>query len=157
MKNMLDQKVNSVSQNKLNKFWQKLKKVIVPLIAVVAVILAGYFYSEVQSLKQNPQVKAQQEANELVGKISKLIVLPTGETPTVATVSDPAALKDQPFFASAEKGDKLLIYAQAKKAILFSTKLNKIIDVAPLNIGSQQQVTPPATTTTPTTTPTTKK
>jgi len=126
-----------------NTLKQKLMKAVVPAIALVAIILAGYFYSQVRVLKQNPQAIAQQEANNLVAKISKLIVLPADETPTVATVSDPEALKDQPFFASAQKGDKLLIYAQAKKAVLFSVTLNKIIDVAPLNIGTQKAVTPP--------------
>lgn len=131
---------------------QRLVKVVLPAVAVIAIALAGYFYVQVRSLKQNPQAIAQKEVTELVEKVSKLMVLPTGETPTVATVSDPAVLKDQPFFASAVKGDKVLIYAQAKKAVLYSVLLNKILDVAPLNIGGQAAVTPPASTPTPTNT-----
>ncbi len=119
-------------------------KVVVPVVAIVAIILAGYFYSQVRVLKKNPNALAQQEVTNLVAKIGKLVVLPSGETPTVATVSDPAALKDQAFFAQAEKGDKVLIYAQAKKAFLYSVTMGKIIDVAPLNIGTQKAVTPPA-------------
>jgi hypothetical protein len=114
----------------------RLVRVIVPAVAIVAVIVAGYFYSELRVLQKNPQAASEQETRELVAKVSKLIVLPQGETPTIATVSDPAALKDQPFFANAEKGDKVLIYAQAKKAILYSLALNRIVDVAPLNIGA---------------------
>src|SRR5437773_9402672 len=106
---------------------QRIFQVIVPVIAVAALLLAGYFYMQVRKLEQNPQAVAQQESNDLIAKVSKLIVLPSGEAPTVATVSDPEALKDQPFFASAHKGDKVLIYAQAKKAILYSVALNKII------------------------------
>jgi hypothetical protein len=138
-----------------NSLGQRLFKVVVPLVAVAAIITAGYFYNQVRILKQDPQVLAQQEVAELVAKIGKLIALPTGEEPTVATVSDPEALKDQPFFSSAVKGDKVLIYTTAKKAILYSTSMGKILDVAPLNIGSQKPVTPPAakTTPTPTTTP----
>lgn len=128
---------------------QRLVKVVLPVVAVVALALAGYFYSQVRLLKQNPQAMAQQESADLVNKIGKLMVLPAGEVPTVATVSDPEALKDQPFFVLAQKGDKVLIYAQAKKAILYSVLLNKIIDVAPLNIGAQAPVTPPAATTPP--------
>lgn len=123
---------------------EKFVKVVVPLVAVVAIVLAGYFYSQIKVLKQDPQVTAQKEVADLVGKIGKLVVLPAGETPTVATVSDPAALKDQAFFSQATKGDKVLIYAQAKKAILYSVSLNKVIDVAPLNIGTPKAVTPPA-------------
>lgn len=123
---------------------QKLVTVVLPLVTVVALALAGYFYSQIYKLKQTPQALAQKETADLVAKIGKLVFLPEGETPTVATVSDPEALKDQVFFAQAKKGDKVLIYAQARKAILYSVTLNKIIDVAPLNIGTQKSVTPPA-------------
>ncbi len=125
------------------------KKVIsiVVLIALVAsVVFGGYFYYQWSLLKDSPQAVAQREVTDLVEKISKLIVLPVEETPTVATVSDPEALKDQIFFAQAQKGDKVLIYTTAKKAILYSVALGRILEVAPLNIGENQEaVTPPAT------------
>jgi hypothetical protein len=128
-----------------NTLKEKMFRVIIPAVAVVAVICAGYFYSQFRMLKNNPQAIAQKETAELVAKVGRLVVLPEGETPTVATVSDPEALKDQAFFASATKGDKVLIYTTAKKAILYSVTLNKILEVAPLNIGSTKAVTPPAT------------
>lgn len=147
----------------------KSMKFVYPVITVIAIILAGYFYMQNVSLKENPQEAAKKETAEVMAKVGKLMVLPLGETPTLATVSDPEALKDQVFFALAQKGDKVLIYSQSKKAILYSVELNKIIDVAPLNVGTQKPTTPaptietpaPTTTnTTPTKTPaktTTKK
>ncbi len=74
------------------------------------------------------------------------MILPNGETPTIATVSDPEALKDQVFFVDAQKGDKVLIYSNAKKAILYRPGDDKIITIAPLNTGG---VAPTATPTTP--------
>lgn len=124
----------------------KIKKVFFTIlaIAILASALAGYFYYQLYLIKQNPQIVSQEETADLVNKVSALIVLPEGETPTIATVSDPEALKDQIFFAQAEKGDKVLIYAQAKKAILYSVTLNKILEVAPLNIGEKiTKTTPP--------------
>ncbi|OGI93951.1 hypothetical protein A3A03_03740 [Candidatus Nomurabacteria bacterium RIFCSPLOWO2_01_FULL_40_18] len=132
-----------------NTLGKRVFKVFIPLVAIVAIIAAGYFYNQTRLLKQNPQAAAQQESVALIAKISKLILLPSGETPTIATVSDPEALKDQAFFKNAQKGDKVLIYTTAKKAILYSVTLNKILDVAPLNIGGQESATPRATTTTP--------
>lgn len=122
----------------------KFYKVVMPLVALAALLVAGYFYNELRVLKQDPQAVAAQEAADLVVKVGKLVVLPEGETPTVATVSDPEALKDQPFFSKAQAGDKVLIYAEAKRAILYSVTMNKVIDVAPLNIGAADKVTPPA-------------
>lgn len=107
------------------------------VIALLALALAGYFYYQLSLVKQNPQVVAQEETADLVAKVSKLVALPEGETPTIATVADPEALKDQAFFALAQKGDKVLIYAQAKKAILYSVTMNKILEIAPLNIGDK--------------------
>ncbi|MEN9604317.1 MAG: hypothetical protein RJB39_2 [Candidatus Parcubacteria bacterium] len=119
----------------------KAKKIfiILSITTIVALGLAGYFFYQLHAAKKDPQAASQKETTELVAKISKLIVLPEGETPTVATVSDPTALKDQVFFAQAQKGDKVLIYAQAKKAILYSLTLNKILEVAPLNIGENKK------------------
>ena len=130
-----------------NNTWRNLVlKVVIPLVALVAILIAGYFYWQIRILKQNPQTVATQQAEVLINKVGQLIVLPTGETPTIATVSDPTALKDQPFFSLAQKGDKVLIYAQAKEAILYSVSLNKIIGVAPLNIGNQNTASTPTTT-----------
>jgi len=132
-----------------NTFRQRIFRVIMPVIAIVAIGAAAYFYNQVLILRENPQAVAQKEATDLIAKVGRLVVLPTGETPTIATVSDPAALKDQSFFASAQKGDKVFIYPQAKKAILYSVTLDKILDVAPLNIGTQAAVasqTPKTTT-----------
>ena len=77
-------------------------------------------------------------------------MLPTGETPTIATVTDASKLKDQAFFTNAVTGDKVLIYTNAKKAFLYRPSTNKIINIAPVNLGSGTGAAPAATT--PTTT-----
>ena len=73
----------------------------------------------------------------VVAEISKIMILPVGEDPTVATVADPEKLKGQSFFVNAKKDDKVLIYTNAKKAILYRPSERKIVEVAPLNIGQQ--------------------
>ncbi len=113
---------------------------------LLVLVLAGggyYFYSHNQPKTNSPQAAAD-EVKRLVEEVGKLIDLPTGETPTVATVSDITKLKDQAFFARAKNGDKVLIYSNAKKAILYDPTAHKVIDVAPINVGSQSaQVSEP--------------
>jgi hypothetical protein len=41
----------------------------------------------------------------------------------------------QAFFAGAENGDYLLIYKEAGKAVLYSAKKNKILNMGPFNVG----------------------
>lgn len=109
-------------------------------ILVVAVVAAGglayYFYDQAAAIKKDPNKIAREETANLVAQVGKLIVLPEGETPTVATVSDPEKLKDQPFFSKAKTGDKVLIYTNAKKALLYDVENKKIVEVAPINIGA---------------------
>ncbi len=133
---------NSTKNMGMNSFTKILFQFVIPAIAVVALGFGVYFYmqitnlnSQLRAFKENPQILAQQETEALVEKVSKLVVLPSDETPTIATVTDQDALKDQPFFATAEKDDKVLIYAKAQKAILYSVRLNKILEIAPLNLG----------------------
>ena len=110
--------------------------IILLAIAITSLIVAGYFYTEVGRLRADPQAAANNELQEIVAKVGKLFVLPEGEEPTLATVADPEQLKDQPFFVRAKKGDKVLVYNKAQKAILYDPVLNKIIEVAPITSGS---------------------
>jgi hypothetical protein len=126
----------------------KLQKIILVLIVLIIVSLggAGYFFYKYQQAqkeiqaKSDPQKFVAEETKRLVAEISKFIDLPQGEEPTVATVTDIEKLKDEPFFDRAKNGDKVLIYTNAKKAILYDPSLKKIINVAPVNIGTPSAV-----------------
>lgn len=125
-------------------------KYLIPAGIALAVLIlgGGYFYyqnQKTEAAKANPQALAQEEVKKVVAEVGKLIALPTGETPTVATVTDITKLKDQPFFAKAKNGDKVLIYSNAKRAILYDPVLKKVLDVAPINVGSSSaQIATPA-------------
>lgn len=89
----------------------------------------------------NPTQNEKNEAESLFKKVGKLIVLPTDELPTIATVTEPEKLKGQSFFEKAKKGDKVLIFTNAKIAILYDPVINKIITLAPLNIDDNKTKT----------------
>ncbi|MBY0110565.1 hypothetical protein K2Y00_00960 [Patescibacteria group bacterium] len=113
-------------------------KYVVPALVVLLLVLAGsaaYLYMQVSSLKQDPEALARKEAEELVAVVGKLILLPKDELPTVATVSDPTKLSDQAFFAKAKVGDKVLLYPTSRKAYLYDPKANRVLEVAPINLG----------------------
>lgn len=110
------------------------------IVILILGIVAFYFYNQYQNIKKNPNQVAKAETEALVAEVSKLIDLPKDETPTVATVLDKDKLKDQPFFANAQNGDKILIYTKAKKAIIYRPKENKLINVGPIAIDQKAQV-----------------
>ena len=104
------------------------------IIFLIIVGLAGataYYYKQYKKIKDNPQVVSQEEVQFVVSELGKFMELPDG-TPSLATIQDKEKLKDQNFFRKAENGDKVLIYADAKQAILYRPSAKKIIEVAPL-------------------------
>lgn len=119
-----------------------LLKVIPYLLAVLAIAGATAY-----GIKQQPQLlglskgpaQIQAEIDALVAEVGKLIALPSDEKPTVATVTDLERVKDQPFFANAKNGDKVLIYTNARKAILYRQSEKRIIEVGTVNINQQDQ------------------
>lgn len=125
----------------------KVVALILLLVIVGSGAAGGYYYNkytdsqkEVKRLS-NPQEAAKTQVNEAVASVGKLVDLPSGETPTLATVNDPTKLKDQTFFANAKVGDQVLIYTQAKKAVLYRPSTNRIIEIAPVNIGASKPAT----------------
>ena len=115
------------------------------LFVILVVVLLGaasaayYFYRQASDLKKNSSQAggdAAQQVKDVIAEVSRLMILPQDEQPTVATVSDPDKLKGQLFFANAKVGDKVLIYTKAQKAILYDPVADKIVEVAPINIGT---------------------
>lgn len=116
---------------------------------IVALILAAtppiYFYGkyrEALNKTENPEAAAQKEAEQLVKKVGELIELPADELPTVATVFNKDELKNQPFFKEAKEGDKVLIYQDSGKAILYDPEKHIIVEVGILNAAAQPTPTP---------------
>jgi len=116
--------------------------IIASVVIVILLSLSGYFYyrahrveRQMREINENPQAMTQQKTDDLLAEVSQLMLLPTDETPTIATVSDLERLRGQEFFANAAVGDKVLIYTKHAKAILYDPEQKKILEVAPLQLG----------------------
>lgn len=101
---------------------------VIIFVAIVAICFGIIFYFKLNKIKIEDARKAK-EVNTLVSKVSELYLFPEGETPTVATVSDPNLLKGQAFFTNSKKGDTVLIFLKAGRAVLYRSSINKIIEI----------------------------
>ncbi len=119
---------------------KRLALIVLVLVAIAGIYGSVYFYNKSKSLVVDANVEAQKETERLVELLGKIIELPKGETPTVATISDREKLKDQAFFAEAQNGDILFAYTTSMKAILYRPSSNKIINVAPISINTSQDL-----------------
>lgn len=112
---------------------QTIAVVFFSIIIFTAVGTSVYFYSKYKS-SQGSVAGTSDDVKQLTAKVSKLIEIPTDEEPAIATVNDVTKLRDQPFFAKAKNGDKVLVFAKAQKAILYDPVANKIIEVGPVTL-----------------------
>lgn len=128
------EEVPEVKKNKINLF--QILSIVLGIFIIGSAATAFYFYRKYEKITKNPDAMAQEEKKNIADKAGKLMELPD-EEPMLATVTDKEKLKGQPFFAGAQNGDKVLIYANSQKAILYRPSVNKIIGVAPLTSNSQ--------------------
>jgi hypothetical protein len=117
------------------------------LISGVVFLFLQYSKTKSENAKLKAQIKtnmSQSEVRNLTETINKFIELPQNEEPTLATITDKEKLNGQTFFNQAQNGDRLLIYAQARKVYLYRPSTNKIIDIAPISTDQTQTPSPTA-------------
>lgn len=105
--------------------------IILFFLVLVCAAAAAYFYWQ---LREQKDFVSQRSAVDVVAEVGKILVLPSDEQPTVATVNDIEKLKGQPFFAKARVGFKVLIYSKNQKVILYDPEARKIVEMGSLKL-----------------------
>lgn len=146
------------------------KRFVATVLALVVLVGGGYVLMKKGSVgklttggiagtapsgKNLSSEEQKRQVEGVIASVGKLMLLPKDDAPVLARVEDPDALvKQQAFFTGAEKGDTLLIFPKAQRAILYSPSRNLIINSGPIIAGdqsgqsaqSQTPVAPSATT-----------
>jgi len=106
-------------------------------VALVAFgLVAGLFIIIVINTRSH--TGADKEVKSVVAKVGHHVILPSDETPALATVTDTSKLKNNKFLSQGKSGDKILIYAKWQRAVLYRPSLDKVVDIGPVD------VTPPS-------------
>lgn len=127
----------------------KQKALLATILLVLALIgvsaTAYYYYNQYQKALSKPGVESSDEVKKLKDAVSKLMTLPN-EDPVVATVTDKSKLEGQVFFRYSENGDKVLIFKDDGRAVLYRPSTAKIIDVTTFTSlpegGTSEDTTP---------------
>lgn len=124
-----------------------LGKVTLTSVLLTAVVLGlaafgGFYFKKYNDLKNaSPEKLQQAQLDETLAAVGKLYTLPKDEKPEVATVNDKEEVKKQyPILDQVENGDILIVYRNAKTAILYRPSTEKIIKVVPVNVQAQLSV-----------------
>lgn len=118
-------------------------KKMVALVSVASVLtvaslgLAGFFGWKYFSGSPSEEEVAAKTTEKVVNKAGALFELPKEEEPTVAQIQDKSKLEDQEFFDKAQDGDYLLVYEQAKIALIYRESSDKLINVGPVDLPKQ--------------------
>lgn len=146
-KDISDGEIDKIFENVKNENKNEKNKILLSLIvsAIVIILLGaafygGYFLNNKKTVNVPNESSQTKEVDELIEKVGKLMLLPKEEVPTIATVTDKdnKQIKEQAFFKNAQNGDKVIIYVQAGKAILYRPSENKIIEVSQVYMSGQK-------------------
>ncbi|MFA5828850.1 MAG: LytR C-terminal domain-containing protein [Candidatus Shapirobacteria bacterium] len=124
----------------MNKIVPLVAKIIGILVFIGSIVGMVYFYNKSKNVEiQNPG-----EIEEMVKTLSVFMELPD-EIPTLATVTDTTKLESETFFKNAQNGDKVLIFPNSTKAILYRPSTKKVIEVSSVMVSGSQPAAPQPT------------
>ena len=124
---------------------QMIRRFFWPLVVIGMVVLLVLTY-EIgrQSVYQAyPELTQAEQASAVIAQVGKLIQLPRGETPAMASIKDAASAKRaEPFLTNAQNGDILIVYSTVGEAILYRPSIDKLIGVGPVDTTAPQPAAP---------------
>ena len=124
------------------KFFDIVKKgatLILGILLILTLVVALHYYrenSKLRSLSTEKNITTTDDpVSSAIIAVEKHILLPQGERPQVASVSNLIPLANIPFFGNALVGDEVLVYCKASLSILYSPSRDKVIEVSRQLIG----------------------
>lgn len=138
--------IHSRNSKTKTKSWRRFLTRRLIFMGVVAFIVLGaliggaiIFY---KNYTQTDAYKKKQEEKELVktvNAVGSVLLLPSGR-PTMFVIADAQALStQQAFFRGAINGDRLLIYKDVGKAVLYSPTRHLIVNVGPITTDDSEK------------------
>ncbi len=138
----MPEEINSPQSKTVTKSTKKGKgkKVFLLLLSyVIVAIVVWHIQLQFSNSPERQQELARQEVQAVVDQLKEIMIIPENEFPQMATVDNaPELAKTQDFFASVQNGDKILIYLQNKKAIIYRPSTEKIVNIGPVVTDNNQ-------------------
>lgn len=101
--------------------------IIVVVVIAFGLVMGGLYKNQMAS-KQKKRAAGEKA---VVDKIAKLLRLPN-ETPIFMTVYNEKDFQNNDLFRVVKTGDKILVFLNAKQAIIYRPSTNQVIEVLPV-------------------------
>jgi hypothetical protein len=105
--------------------WASLAAAVLTIAFMVA--MAAIYKNEITK-KEKARIAEEQQ---IIDKTSKLLRLPN-ELPIVATVYNEKDFENNKLFGVVKKGDKMLLFINAKQSVIYRPSTNQVIEVLPV-------------------------
>jgi hypothetical protein len=109
------------------------------LLVIIAIVVAVMMLQGKNEANAETDTDPKDNAattSRIITKVGELYDLPKSEEPTVAAIQDKTKLANQEFFNKAVNGDYLLVYTEAKLALLYREDIDKLINVGHVNMDT---------------------
>lgn len=127
-------------ENKYIKHINTRIKYILLGFVIVMLVFASYLL-----LTQGSNIPGNQpldEQDELISDLMRIALIPTDETPEIATIYNVEDYSEILFFSRAQNGDKVIGFLKAKFAILYRPTTKQIIWMGPLTSANNNNISP---------------
>ncbi len=117
--------------------------VLLLVIAAASIGIGVYYFRQYRMIASDSTKAEEVQTQMILDALSRVIELPH-EKPSVVTITDREQLQNQPFFQKAVNGDKIIIFQEARRVILYRPSTGKIIDMVPLvfNVSPTPEAAP---------------
>ena len=105
--------------------WASLTAIV--LVVTSMILLAAIYKNEITK-KEKARIAEEQQ---IIDKTSKLLRLPN-ELPIVTTVYNEKDFENNNLFRVVKKGDKILLFINAKQSVIYRPSTNQVIEVLPV-------------------------
>jgi hypothetical protein len=112
---------------------RKRQKAII-LLSVLLALMVGASILLLMKYRQATSSNPVTQQQQLTDQLSKLIEMPP-DAPVISTVLDSSKLTNKALAARARNGDKLFIFSDSKRLVLYRPSDNKVVDM--LNIQTR--------------------
>ena len=113
------------------KRWGSIARRITIVVTIVGISVGATILG--QSLLPS-KTQSQIDIASVKAAVSKLMILPNNEEPTLASVQDKSKLTDEFLRSKTENGDKVLVYTDSHLVIVYRPSIQKIAAVGVANV-----------------------
>jgi hypothetical protein len=126
---------DSTAQKGGERSWRRVvmhQRILLLVVVAVVIAISVIYFINNGSSNDNSNNNSGSGA-DILTRLGAVMILPEGETPSISTVTDAEGLKNgATFYRDAENGDKILVYAQSGKIIIYREADNLIVNVGPI-------------------------